>query len=299
LIYISDNEARPAKPLEQEKIIKFMVQYNNLNEVSLKRLMNRENVLLKTILFFLGFCFSVSVYSQQASDAVKPKPFVHAVDSFNVSDKRLKLFVVSGFGSGDSKTFNRIFGWFWFNEGGNRYPVDIMEYDPDRDEMLCVFRESPHNCYQITPSSKIKAYLSGKTEVTMAEDCNITITNALVKPTAIIHAVDTLETFRDGSIKSLLYVVSTNGDPKTFNCIVGYFSDFNMEQYGLEWKKIVIDVTRYIPSINKIEFSWRNRNNFGIWGATPKIANYLQGKGRNARGEIITMAKDCNIKISE
>ena len=263
--------------------------------------------LKKLIVFCITICFSASLYAQQASEQIKPKAFYHAVDSFYFDSgygDHMKLKFVVFNSNGDSKTFNRIAGYFWYNENKEKYMIDIKEYDPDINKFLCVFRSTPPYPIYVTPNAKLETFLKDKGTnngniVKMAEDCNITITNAIIKPNYLVHAVDTIETFKSGSAKSVLYIVSTNGDSKTFNCIIGYVSKYDMELSGLEWKKVVIDVYRYKASSNTITFSWRNRDNFGSMDATSKIAAYLQGKGKNAKGEIIKMAEDCSIRISE
>ena len=144
-----------------------MEQFSNLknvqNKAGLKNLMNRGNVFQKTMLLFISICLSGAVYAQQTSE-VKPKMFYHAVDSFAVNHKGLKLAVASS--TGDSETFDCIFGFFYDNAaefGKKKRTVDVIRYDFARNTMEILFRDEKGNgVFGITPSPKIEAFLRGK-----------------------------------------------------------------------------------------------------------------------------------------
>ena len=94
----------------------------------------------------------------------------------------MKLYVAST--TGDSKTFNRIYGYLYdplaTNANRQKRAVEVVKYEPDRNNIVIIFRDE-NDGMDVTTWTKIKAFLEGKGSATMADDANITI----IPPTKI------------------------------------------------------------------------------------------------------------------
>ena len=144
---------------------------NKINE----KVMNMKQLVFFCIVLYL----SAGVYAQQANEAAKPKVFYHLIDSVGIGNNRgLKLYVAST--TGDSKTFNNIFGYFYepsaaLKGENTKRAVDLVTYKPDNNRIILVFRNENGDFIDLNPSPQIQTFLDGKGSATMAEDCNIRI----------------------------------------------------------------------------------------------------------------------------
>ena len=123
--------------------------------------------------------------ASQTAEVAKPKVFYHLVDSVGIGNgKGLKLYVASS--TGDSKTFNRIYGYLYdpaaeLSTGKVKRPVEVYRFDVDNNKIAMEFLDEKGNVITLAPSPKIQAFLEGKGTVPMADDSTIKINSTKTK----------------------------------------------------------------------------------------------------------------------
>jgi hypothetical protein len=155
------------------------------------------------------------------------------------------------------------------------------------------YRSNPQNLQTFTGLNLGKSLLYGTmvlSSLGIATSKVVAQTATAVKPKVVYHAVDSVGIINN---KGLKLIVAGN-DSTTFNRIAGYI-------YEPGETKRAVDLLAYDPVRNKISVVKRGGNTGDSVEIkpSPTIEAYLKGQGTNQNGEIVSMAKDANIRIRE